>query len=205
MPKAKSKKQPYFIPKPKIPGHEAGGLFTPSAREILEKYKEENVIFSWHFFDREHELFNCGETDVGWFITLMDTLKKVSQFKFVDFLQQSGKPLRVHGHDWEKLKVRYPLNDKYFEDIKRHAIQFSLSTGNGRVHGFHIYNVIYIVWLDPHHNLYPEDKPKPCDPPDDCYACLHNELEKLREENRQLYMEFTQVVEENYRLKNAAN
>ena len=31
---------------------------------------------------------------------------------------------------------------------------FEISLNQGRVHGFFIENIIYIVWLDPEHKLY---------------------------------------------------
>ncbi|ELU7233491.1 hypothetical protein SCL96_003408 [Escherichia coli] len=34
--------------------------------------------------------------------------------------------------------------------------QFAVSRNeHGRVHGFFIGNVFHVVWLDPHHRLYP--------------------------------------------------
>ncbi|MFH1766833.1 MAG: hypothetical protein ABH826_01935 [Patescibacteria group bacterium] len=39
------------------------------------------------------------------------------------------------------------------------AWQFQISSNaHGRVHGYFLKNVFYIVWLDPEHELYPSEK-----------------------------------------------
>lgn len=200
--KRKLREQQIKIPMQQAPVFETGALFTESARSILEKYREENVNFSWHFFDRSHEYFNCGSADIKWFLSLIDTLKNVSQIRMKDFLQESRKPLRVHAHDWSRVIAKYPLNQNYFDEISTYALRFSVSTGRGRVHGFHIFNVFYIVWLDPLHNMYPENRPIKCDPPDDCYDCYSAELLQLEEERLALNTEFDNHFLEIEQLKN---
>jgi hypothetical protein len=154
------------IPVAHPPNSKPKGLFeTKSLRETLEAYNKENVIFSWKYFDWTHPYFNCGGMPEGWFLSLMETLKNVSSMKFSEFKKSGGPPLRVHHHEWDKVSAKFPFNQQFLEQIESDTYQFAISTGNGRVHGFTRDNVFYIVWLDPHHNLYPQKEPKEFPPP----------------------------------------
>lgn len=74
----------------------------------------------------------------------------------MEFRQQAPRRgLRVHGHDWKKATAKFGFPDSFFEQHQDDCLQFSISKANGRVHGFLIENVFYVVWLDPDHNLYP--------------------------------------------------
>ena len=64
--------------------------------------------------------------------------------------------LRCHTINFKKNSVKengfgIPGNEELDED----AWQFSLSSNeHGRVHGYFVGNIYFIVWLDPEHNLY---------------------------------------------------
>src|SRR5690606_38220014 len=109
---------------------------TRDAGETLSKYGEENVIFSWRFFDRGHDLFNCGNVDLNWFINYMDTLRNISHMKTEEFMQHLKPPLRVHSHDWSRVSAKFRINNEIFDQIKDDAYQFAISKARGRVHGF---------------------------------------------------------------------
>lgn len=107
--------------------------------------------FSFACFSREHELFNLGgKTDddtVGgrWFLELMDCLKSVSN-KTIPELKKS--PHELHPIDWMRANTSPPNNNEQLE-----YWQFRINKSKGRVIGFLIDAVFYVVWLDPHHNL----------------------------------------------------
>ncbi|CEI81323.1 hypothetical protein BN997_01141 [Oceanobacillus oncorhynchi] len=149
------------IPKAKEPDQLAnkGKLYSYSQNEKIKGINEDNVVFSWKFFDRKHELFNCGATESGWFISLFDILYQVSDMAYIEFRQQRNKGLRVHPHDWKDTTAKFDLDDNLLEQLEEDnaCIQFSVSQAKGRVHGFMIDNIFYIVWLDRHHNLYPSE------------------------------------------------
>ena len=92
---------------------------------------DKNFSFSFACFDRTHELFNLGGDGSDgvikgkWFIELLDALKSVCN-KTISEIRQS-KTHDLHPIDWSKSK--------------------------GRVIGFIVDGVFYIVWLDPYHNL----------------------------------------------------
>ena len=63
---------------------------------------------------------------------------------------------RFHRIDFSDPKVSetgFGIN--HWEEYDDDAWQFSLSVNeHGRVHGFLIENVFYVVWFDPQHQLY---------------------------------------------------
>ncbi len=113
---------------------------------------EKSFSFSFACFDRDHDLFNLGDhTSDGtvsgkWFLDLLDCLKSVSNMTIPQLKNSSHD---FHPIDWDKTNTRKPENsiqcDEYW--------QFRLNKSKGRVIGFLIDGVFYIVWLDPHHNL----------------------------------------------------
>lgn len=183
---------------------EHGMLLKSSVKEMLEEYQKINVMFSFKFFDRNEELFNCGGIEASWFIDLMDVLKDVSSMKFEEFRYKGGPPLRVHPHEWIKTSKKYPFNEEFLMQIEQNTLQFSVSKANGRVHGFVIENVFYVVWLDRYHNLYPMQTHGGltyCDFPEGCYECLEKENKELKEENEILLSECCRLEEEIKMLK----
>ncbi|OXM15454.1 hypothetical protein [Paenibacillus herberti] len=204
--KKKSRERPFSIPPQQAPStnNTAGSLLLSNVRKSLEGLREENVIFSWQFFDRHHELFNCGDIDSNWYLNCIEVLHNLSRMKISEFKHEKtgGPPLRVHTHNWNKVSAKFNMKEELFDQIKDDAYQFALSKRKGRVHGFLIENIFYIVWLDPHHNLYPDDKfggIKMCDPPDECFDCYAAERMALEEEKDQVYKEmdiFTRELEQ---------
>jgi hypothetical protein len=153
---AKTTKQ-YNIPVPKKTNKKPKKpLISKEQLETIRSRKDEHVIFSWSFFDRNHELFNMGGRKHPWFLSMMDALKTISKMTFKEFrMQRSDKGLRVHSHNWDGANACFDFEDDWLEQHEEDCLQFSISKANGRVHGFMIENVFYIVWMDPEHNLYP--------------------------------------------------
>ncbi|MFM9414119.1 hypothetical protein ACKQTC_07040 [Peptococcus simiae] len=112
---------------------------------------EKSFSFSFACFDRTHELFNLGSKDRGksvsgeWFIELMDCFKSVSN-KTISELKSSLHDL--HSIRWDKTNTKPPLYSGQYE-----FSQFRINKSKGRIIGFIVEGVFYIVWLDPHHNL----------------------------------------------------
>ncbi|MGG4552624.1 hypothetical protein [Paenibacillus humicus] len=161
---------------------------TPTYKKSLQSYKNEKIVFSWKFFDKDHEAFNCGNSKVGWFINLMETMKHISEMTLMEYIQCTGKPLRVHNHKWSDVAFTFEhLKKELREQIENDTTQFALSTSGGRVHGFLIENLLFVVWLDPEHNLYPGDRDPRCyEPPLSPYEELLCNYNNLLEENQML-------------------
>ncbi len=138
------------------------GIKLPEVKDKIEDRKktlpfngsavtEKSFSFSFACFDRKHKLFNLGDKTSGgvvggsWFVELMDCFKSVSNMT-VPELRVSMHDL--HPIDWDKTNTRAPDGGE-----QREYWQFRINKSKGRVIGFIIDGVFYIVWLDPHHNL----------------------------------------------------
>lgn len=116
---------------------------------------EKSFSFSFSCFDRTHELFNLGDnTTEGvinskWFLDLLDCLKSVSN-KTISELKSSLHDL--HPITWSKTNTNAPFNNDQYD-----YWQFRINKSKGRVIGFLIDGIFYVVWLDPHHNLTNSD------------------------------------------------
>lgn len=174
-------KESFPIPKDKI--------------EILREMRREKLCFSFKFFDREIDEFNLGNVCHSWYIILLDILKTVCDLNINELIQQR-QHYDCHGHDWTKLKFKYKLDDGFLDQVE--CLQFRLSKSKGRVNGFVIGNIFYIVWLDPHHNLYPDDRyggVKCYDKPLTCYEILENYNFDLLEKIHELEQENNTLLE----------
>ena len=112
---------------------------------------EKSFSFSFACFDRSHELFNLGDTSAtgtvsaNWFLDLLDCLKSVSNMNTSEMRTSLHD---LHPVDWNKTNTSAPSGGEPCE-----YWQFRINKSKGRVIGFLIEGVFYIVWLDPHHNL----------------------------------------------------
>ena len=177
---------------PKDSKAKATGL-TPVSVEERQKINERNnekIIFSFNFLDLNDELFNLGSMKgrsipicSEWFITLLETLREISKLKPNEFRSQR-QHYDFHQHDWSKVSKKFNFSKEFLEQVD--GVQFRLSSSKGRVHGFMIGNRFYVVWLDPHHNLNPDDRYggiKYYQKPKDCFETLSEENIKLKNEN----------------------
>lgn len=115
-----------------------------------------SFALSFACFDRGHHLFNLGDNSSKdgvvsgrWFLDLIDCLKDVGNCNICD-LKTSIRDL--HPVNWSRANAQPPQCDEQLE-----YQQFRISKSKGRIIGFCIDNVFYIVWLDPHHNLTNSD------------------------------------------------
>lgn len=148
---------------------------------------EKSFSFSFACFDRSHELFNLGSNkrgeavSGGWFISLLDCLKSMNN---MDITSMKASLHDLHPIDWSQTNVTAPDGSEQIE-----YWQFRINKSKGRVIGFSIDGVFYIVWLDPYHNLTNSEgygkeiyyKPGPSD-----YEKLEEEYKRLKEENETL-------------------
>lgn len=134
---------------------------SPSPRLPVTSIKDECLRFRFDYFDAKHSHFDGSIFDNDWAKNLLNRLKAfqnvtVSQFKKCMQFRQSQY---VHEINWDEAKVNSfgIRNGKEYDDDD--AWQFGLSKTNGRIHGFFIGTLFYIVWLDPEHRLFKYQKP----------------------------------------------
>jgi hypothetical protein len=115
----------------------------------------EGISFSFKYYDASHEKFNCQGKDGLYWQALANRLRDMSGLKTSELRQGGNKTLRCHSIDWAAVSED-AFGIKGEEQIVDTPYQFSVSANeHGRVHGFFIGEVFYIVWLDPDHLLYP--------------------------------------------------
>jgi hypothetical protein len=131
--------------------------FTGSSSSGIKptKLKPQGISFSFKYYQGSHEKFHCRDRDINYLLTLLERLKALSGISFQELLSSRSSALRCHPIRWED------TSDQGFglpgeEQLVDTPYQFSLSSNqHGRVHGFFIDEIFYIVWLDPQHLLYP--------------------------------------------------
>lgn len=159
IPKAK-KTSSDIIPEPKV------GEFHPS---------EGTIKFSFEALERT-EYFNLDMTCPRWPSDLIEMLKEVSKHKVNELISGRFRKYRVHNHENANPPSDLPqgveLKDFY---------QIRLSTAKGGIHGVFCENVFYVMWLDPLHNMYPDERfggLRRIKPPSNC--CMERDEEILK-------------------------
>ena len=116
------------------------------------------LCFSFKYFDPDHPTCHCRDRDDGYFRKLLERIKALSGLAVAELTAgRGGKALRFHPVDFAEDRVSQagfgiPGGNEFDDD----AWQFSVSANeHGRVCGFLLGDVFYIVWLDAGHQIYP--------------------------------------------------
>lgn len=139
---------PKRIKKPKA-GKSSTSRINPT--ELTPK----GISFSFKYYQQNHEKYSCSSKEAVYWLTLLGRLKALSGWSAKEFSTNRNAALRCHPISWETTTENgFGLPNE--EQLVDTPYQFSLSSNeHGRVHGFMIDEVFYIVWLDPNHLLYP--------------------------------------------------
>lgn len=120
------------------------------------KHTSDLVIFSYKYLSLDKEKFNVNAKDSKYFCKLKERLRDISKMKMDEML----RPRNPHAIKFNSIKWDDPrVTEKNFgipneEEVAYDPREFSISVNeHGRVHGFCIDNIFYIVWFDPEHNL----------------------------------------------------
>jgi hypothetical protein len=116
----------------------------------------EGISFSFKYFNGSHEKFVCADRDSRYWMTLVNRLRDLSGYPALQLRQGNNKTLRCHPIDWNSRGVsEICFGIPGEEQLVDTPYQFSLTSNeHGRVHGFFIENIFFVVWLDPEHQLY---------------------------------------------------
>ena len=129
----------------------------PKTKSPLKKTKvpELPLVFSFKYFDNSDNKMCPYNFQKNYTQSLMQRLNTLSSWTVQEFTARQDKNLRNHSHDWSKT-----TRPKGFAHLNEHlqnykGWQFQISSNkHGRVHGFIIDNIFYVVWLDQDHQLY---------------------------------------------------
>lgn len=143
----------------------------------------DNVLFSFQDLS-ENKYFNLDATCENWSLELLKCMKVVSGISKGEIVagKYSGKhsTLRIHNH--KDANPPCPLPDRI--DLEE-FYQIRLAKSKGAIHGVFVENIFYVIWLDPHHNMYPDDRYgglKVITPPKTCCKDRDEIIEQLNEE-----------------------
>ena len=114
----------------------------------------QSISFSFKYFQDGHSKFSCNGREIAYWLTLLERLKAISALTAQELLVNRSSSLRCHPIKWEDTSENgFGLPNE--EQLVDTPYQFSVSSNeHGRVHGFFIDEVFYIIWLDPNHQLY---------------------------------------------------
>ena len=171
------------IPVPQVPKMPNKKFPIPKEElEYLKTLNDKKMVFSFRFIELEHEAFNLTGTCYKWGNDLFNLLKELSLISRNQFVIDLKDHYRCHTHDWSELRYKYDFSDDFLEQVE--CRQARISTSKGGIHGFIIGNRFYVVWLDPQHNLYPDDKYgglKILEPPETCCGYRDKEIVRLNQ------------------------
>ncbi len=114
------------------------------------------LSFSFRYFVNRPPFEVSGAPPTYW-LTLLERLRDLGPLTALELQTSRNQALRCHRIDWADTSV--PNGFAHLNHAIRSQVvpyQFSLSSNeHGRVHGFFVGDVFYVVWLDPTHQLYP--------------------------------------------------
>jgi hypothetical protein len=114
------------------------------------------LSFSMKYFENTHDTFNIEGQDISYLGAFLVRLRAISSLTSLELRSDGSKALRCHPIEWSKTSQPHGFGLPGEEQLVEKPYQFSISTNkHGRVHGFFIGEVFYVVWLDPNHKLYP--------------------------------------------------
>lgn len=113
----------------------------------------EKVSFNFRRLKTNNCKFDYTAKEKQYFIKLIERLKAVCDFSHKQLVTSTSKSLRCHKIDFKDCTENgFGLIS---EDLDEEAFQIEISEHeHGRIHGYFVGNIFYVVWLDPQHELY---------------------------------------------------
>lgn len=115
------------------------------------------LTFSFRHLDLNHDKFSVEGRDGRYLTKLLSRLRDVCCMTMAHLKADRSKALHSHPIRWPETSEPDGYSHLNEQLQSCEPWQFSVS-GNeyGRVHGFVIDTIFYVVWLDPDHQLYPK-------------------------------------------------
>lgn len=115
-----------------------------------------NISFSFQYLDRSSVKFDYAKCESSYFCKVIERLSALCTISQRALHADRGSALRAHPIDWQETSEPDGFVHLHEQLWESKPYQFSISSNaHGRVHGFFIDSVFFVVWLDPDHKLYP--------------------------------------------------
>lgn len=116
------------------------------------------ISFSFQHLDNISDKFTINECELNYFKSVLERLKSISTFKIGEFTTNNSKAIRSHSIKWEETTESEGficLNQTIRDYANQVSFQFEITANeHGRIHGFILENIFYVIWFDPFHKLY---------------------------------------------------
>ncbi len=128
----------------------------PLPKIVPSQPKPPKVLgFSFKYLQTQNEKFSIRDRDANYFTAFLERLRDLSTLTAQEVKMNRSQSLRCHPIKWRETTEPNGFGIANEKELVTIPYQFSLSSNeHGRVHGFFIEDIFYIVWLDPNHNLY---------------------------------------------------
>lgn len=134
--------------------------FDSQKRRIIPSQidEEKPIAFNFKYLcKKSKDKFDYEQCDSNYFSKLLERLRAISLMNIKELRSVQANPDSIRFHRLE-FRTDRRLKEKTFglgDDKDDEAYQFEISAKkHGRIHGFLIENIFFIVWLDPKHELY---------------------------------------------------
>lgn len=176
----------------KIPKAEENKTHSKIRFAYIADGENDKIVFSFKSVSR-NEFFNLDSTCSNWANELFEIMKFVSDISvkevYAGKYSGKGSPFRIHQHINASPPCKTPSSVN-IEDMW----QIRISKSKGGIHGVFCENIFYVIWFDPHHNLYPDERYggiKKINPPVSCckdreeqISDLYDKLDKEKQNSK---------------------
>jgi hypothetical protein len=132
--------------------HSGGSGYIPP----VETPRNGEVSFNFKRLYVKGDKFNYKGKDTSYFLALVERLRNLCSMSRMDLLANRSSSLRCHRIDFSESNVSEETFGILGEDIDNDAWQLGISANaHGRIHGYFVGDVFYVVWFDPYHELCP--------------------------------------------------
>lgn len=162
--------------------------YTGEALKIIraKQQKDEKIKVTFENLDLKNDLFNLGKNlSESWLTSFMDAMKQLTNITRSELASNQNyiKQFKPHGYKFKRNCHKCGDNCKLISE-QVEGIQLRVNKGYGRIHGYFIDNIYYVVHIDPYHNMsdcvgYP--KHKKVVPPEEYHEKLEREYNILLE------------------------
>lgn len=116
---------------------------------------QRHISFSFRHIEQTHDKFQYARRDAAYFCKVLERLSALSNFTVQEFHASRSSAMRAHPIAWEGTSEPQGFANLNEQLRNSTPFQFAVSANaHGRVHGFFVGNVFFVVWLDPDHRLY---------------------------------------------------